>query len=328
MPNFRYRALTQTGDVVGGVITASNAAEVARRIDYLHLVPIDTIVEEKQKRTAHFSFKFGQRARPEDVTIFTLDLALLLKAGARLDDALELLATDSDIDRLQSTISTIRSSVLAGESFAEALAVYPLLFPPMSLGGQAVAVLTSPPASNGDSVPIKVLEEQARHGLEIRRVRQALVCTLGGAGILTAISIALAGVGGAYLTAQHDDLSRQISRARTQAGARQAADSNSAASTLLTLEQRKHNVPATVMILDVLSRILPDHTYVTELRIEGEKLRVIGSTRDAPSLIGLIEQSGRFSRATFFAPTTRSPSDPGERFHIEAVIQPSAGSSS
>ena len=131
MPNFRYRALTQTGDVVGGVIAASNAAEVARRIDYLHLVPIDAIVEEKQKRAAQFSFKFGQRARPEDVTIFTLDLALLLKAGARLDDALELLATDSDIDRLQSTISAIRSSVLAGESFAEALAAYPLLFPPV-----------------------------------------------------------------------------------------------------------------------------------------------------------------------------------------------------
>jgi general secretion pathway protein L len=197
----------------------------------------------------------------------------------------------------------------------------------MSLGVQAVAVLTSP-AANGGSVPIKVLEERARQGLELHRIRQALVRTLGVAGILTGVSISLATIGGAYLTSQHDDLSRQITRARTQAGARQAADSNSAASALLTLEQRKHNVPATVMILDALSQILPDHTYVTELRIEGEKLRVIGSTRDAPSLIGLIEQSGRFSRATFFAPTTRSPSDPGERFHIEAVIQPSAGSSS
>jgi len=199
----------------------------------------------------------------------------------------------------------------------------------MSLGVQAVTVLTSPPpAADESSVPVKVLEERSRHGLEICRVRHALVCTLGGAGILTAISIALATVGGAYFTAQHDDLSRQITRARTQAGVRQAADTNSAASALLTLEQRKYHVPATVMILDALSQILPDHTYVTEFRIEGDKLRVIGSTRDAPSLIGLIEQSGRFSRATFFAPTTRSPSDPGERFHIEAVIQPSAGSSS
>src|SRR5262245_51320983 len=116
MPNFRYRALTQNGEIVSGVIAASTSMEVARRIDYLHLVPIDPIVEEIA-RASRFSFKFEKRVRAEDVTIFTLDLALLLKAGARLDRALELLAADSDGSRLRSTAAAIRSAILAGESF-------------------------------------------------------------------------------------------------------------------------------------------------------------------------------------------------------------------
>ena len=131
MPNFRYRALTTNGEIVSGLIAAPTAAEVARRIDYLRLVPIDSIVEESATQDSRFNFRFEKRARTEDVTIFTLDLALLLKAGARLDRALELLAADVDIGRLRSTVSAIRSSVLAGESFADALAHHPALFPPM-----------------------------------------------------------------------------------------------------------------------------------------------------------------------------------------------------
>jgi general secretion pathway protein L len=88
------------------------------------------------------------------------------------------------------------------------------------------------------------------------------------------------------------------------------------------LERRKHETAASVLAIEALSQVLPDHTYVTELRIEGDKLQVIGVTRDAPGLIELIEQSPHFARATFFAPTTRSSEDAGERFHIETHIKP------
>lgn len=131
MPDFRYRALTQSGEVVDGLISAPNAEEVARRIDYLRLIPIDSIVEENTARASGYDFTFGRRARAEDVTIFTLDLALLLKAGARLDDALELLASDTDISRLRSAVGALRTSILSGESFADALARHPSLFPPL-----------------------------------------------------------------------------------------------------------------------------------------------------------------------------------------------------
>ena len=131
MPNFRYRALTQAGDVVSGLIAAPTAAEVAHRIDYLRLVPIDVIVEDRVSQAFRLDFTLKRKARAADVTIFTLDLALLLKAGARLDDALELLASDSDTGRLHSTIRDIRSNILSGESFADALAKHSTTFPAM-----------------------------------------------------------------------------------------------------------------------------------------------------------------------------------------------------
>ena len=130
MPNFRYRALTQTGEIVNGRLSAPSATEVAARIEYLRLLPIET-VEEKRATSASTTFGiFGQPSRSE-VTTFTRDLALLLKAGARLDDALELLAGDADVGRLRPVVAKLRAALLSGESLAEAAGAHPTLFPPM-----------------------------------------------------------------------------------------------------------------------------------------------------------------------------------------------------
>ncbi|MBI2715616.1 MAG: type II secretion system F family protein [Rhizobiales bacterium] len=131
MPNFRYRAMTQGGELVSGSITAPTAAEVANRIEFLGLVPIETVTEAGGNYKERLKFSLLSRPRAEDVTVFTRDLALLLKAGARIDDALDLLAVDIDIGRLRSVVAQIRGRVLAGESFSEALAHHPTLFPAM-----------------------------------------------------------------------------------------------------------------------------------------------------------------------------------------------------
>src|SRR5262245_2259242 len=131
MPNFRYRALTQSGELVSGTIAAPDRAEVAHRIEYLGLVPIETVTEHDDAPGRRIGLSLFSHPRPEDVTVFTSDLALLLKAGARIDDALGLLAIDMDIGRLRPVVAQIRAAVLAGESFGEAISAHPTLFPPM-----------------------------------------------------------------------------------------------------------------------------------------------------------------------------------------------------
>lgn len=129
MQTYRYRAMTQSGELVNGSISAPSASEVAHRIEYLGLVPIETVAEEGAAAVSRATFAVFNRPRPEDVTIFTRDLALLLKAGARLDDALGLLADDRDIGRLRPIVSKLRAGILSGESFAEAIAQHPAYFP-------------------------------------------------------------------------------------------------------------------------------------------------------------------------------------------------------
>jgi general secretion pathway protein F len=55
----------------------------------------------------------------------------LLKAGARLDAALELLSSDSDVGRLRPVVAKLRAALLSGESLADAVTEHPALFPPM-----------------------------------------------------------------------------------------------------------------------------------------------------------------------------------------------------
>src|SRR5215475_9566055 len=130
MPNFRYRALTQNSEIVNGTISASTLAEVARRIDYLRLLPIET-VEEKRSPSSLGAYGLFGRSSAAEITTFTRDLALLLKAGARLDDALELMASDADVGRLRPVVAKLRAAILSGESLAEAVGAHPTLFPPM-----------------------------------------------------------------------------------------------------------------------------------------------------------------------------------------------------
>jgi general secretion pathway protein F len=149
MPTFSYRALSQLGEIVSGSIAAPTAAEVGRRIEYLGLIPIDSIAQETDALIKRGDgFALFSRPRPEDVTVFTGDLALLLRTGVRINEALELLAADSDIGRMRSTAKKVTAAILAGESFADAISHHSTVFPPIYVALVGVG------EASGNLVPI------------------------------------------------------------------------------------------------------------------------------------------------------------------------------
>ena len=215
--------------------------------------------------------------------------------------------TDVANDQIQVTIAATARAVIA-----------PYVRLATEFGAAAIAVSTV----NQDEptpVSITVFEQLSRAAIERRRVRALLIAlfllSAGAAAISTGIDV----VAGSSLDAEQYDLTQKIAARRDALLGGQDPES---ARARRQLEQRKHELPSSVIVLEVLSQILPDHTYITELRINGDKLQLVGITRDAPSLIQIIEQSSHFTHATFIAPTTQTPGDPGERFHIEAHIKP------
>lgn len=191
----------------------------------------------------------------------------------------------------------------------------------LDLGAAGIEISTNV----SDSERLAIYRRRAVGQSEFGRARFAMIAILATTGALAFLSASA----GAYLADSYDadfqQMQQEILSRRAVLRAGQNGTGNSA---LDVLVRRKHETPSSVLIIEALSSLLPDHTYATEVRIEGDKLQVVGLTRDAPSLIQILEQSPHFSSAGFFAPTTRSTNEPGERFHIEAKLKPYFGTGS
>jgi general secretion pathway protein L len=200
--------------------------------------------------------------------------------------------------------------------------IEPLVQLAAGLGAQSLTAFAKPPAASDTQEKIKVFDQPLRNSahrvLDTPRTLRAVLLSAGAA---AAVMLLVATYFGDSFDSEQQLLMQRISQRR--AALRLGPDGGSA---LGLLAKRKQTGPSTVVVLEALSQALPDGTYVTELRIDGDKVQVIGMTQDAPSLIRLIEKSPQFARATFFAPTTRGQNEPGEQFHIEVRITPSFGS--
>jgi general secretion pathway protein L len=74
-------------------------------------------------------------------------------------------------------------------------------------------------------------------------------------------------------------------------------------------------------VWDELSRILPDHTFLTESRIADGKVTLSGFSADAARLVRIIDQSPLFSGATLTAAITPDATERKDRFSISFKVR-------
>ncbi|WP_374308018.1 PilN domain-containing protein [Methylocella sp.] len=184
--------------------------------------------------------------------------------------------------------------------------------------GVETLVISAAPAAPAEGDAIRVMEQQLGGALDARGLKRILTGALVGLGLACALALVASSFVTQALQSRQEEIAGEIRSRR--AALMRSDDATSAAAG--ALRQRKSEGAPAVLVYDELSRILPDDAYLTELRLQGDKVQLAGIASDASALIGLIERSKRFAHAVFYAPTTKSPSETRQHFFIEAHVNP------
>ncbi|MDH4109083.1 MAG: PilN domain-containing protein [Gammaproteobacteria bacterium] len=85
-------------------------------------------------------------------------------------------------------------------------------------------------------------------------------------------------------------------------------------------QARRSETPTTLQMLDELTRVVPDDTWVSRLELPSGQVRLHGESESASSLIALMEASTMLRNARFASPVTKNPRTGNDRFVIEAEL--------
>lgn len=144
MPIFQYKARDRQGGLLTGTIDTANREAAADHLGTLGYIPVR--IEEKREGvlTEDLFLRF-QRVRPEDLIMFSRQLATLVNAGIPFLTCLDTLAAQTENKRLRGILIQVRKDVEGGSAFSDALARHPKVFSDLYIGmiraGEAAGVL-------------------------------------------------------------------------------------------------------------------------------------------------------------------------------------------
>jgi len=161
--------------------------------------------------------------------------------------------------------------------------------------------------------------------------RSGLARHVTGPRVLAVLVVLLAALAGVLSLSRYEaalaDIRAETAKLRTQAAAvREAMErSGAAVADLARLQQMKLGQVPTVEVLEELSRVLPDSVWLTDLRIEGDAVDIVGLAKSGAALPPLFVGSALFADAALTAPVTLDQREDKERFSLRIRIKPPAG---
>lgn len=127
MALYSYEAYGKDGKKIKGTIDAPSQASVKEILSKQGLYVISVSTTTQEASGGFLQRWFSGTIKPKDRILFTKQLAVLLKSGVPLLEALELL-TEQFTGSLRGVVINIKDDIKQGSSFADALKKYPKIF--------------------------------------------------------------------------------------------------------------------------------------------------------------------------------------------------------
>jgi type II secretory pathway component PulF len=134
MPSYKYELQDAGGQVMAGVVQAPSLLEATNLVrsqgGYLvSITPAAGGVVGALERFRGISFEMGPGLR--DVMSFTNQLAVMIKAGINIRNAIDGIAEGVTNSKFRAIIYQVKGDVEAGQPFSQALARHPKVFSPL-----------------------------------------------------------------------------------------------------------------------------------------------------------------------------------------------------
>jgi general secretion pathway protein F len=128
---FEYTALDAGGKEQSGILEGDTPRQIRQMLREKQLLPVavNEVAQKESTRQKSKSFAVRGRVSASDLSLFTRQLATLVRAGLPLEESLLAVSQQTERPRIQSIVMGVRARVMEGHTLANGFTEFPRVFP-------------------------------------------------------------------------------------------------------------------------------------------------------------------------------------------------------